>query len=260
MLHDGIVEIPKGSRFRNLTGEQFGKLTVLGYAGKNERSEIYFWCQCECGKKSRIRANNLKENGTQSCGCLQVLSASLSRNYKDIAGEKFGRLSVIKYTGRVTYKHYSLALWLCKCDCGNSLVVRGSSLRNGNTNSCGCLDDEKRSTRKGENHPNWRFDLTKEQRQEDRKFNPSKIKVFRESVYERDDYTCQCCGDRSGKGHAVVINAHHLNSFHWFKEGRYDVSNGITLCKKCHRKYHSIYNMKNNTKEQFKEFKLLALI
>jgi len=256
MLYDDVIEIPKGSRFKDLTGEKFGRLTVVGYAGKNKWNEANFWCICECGRKTRVKSKGLtaKKNGTKSCGCLSVERSSLTRNYKDMAGEKFGRLTVVKYTGRVSYKNYALALWLCKCDCGNEVIVRGSSLRNGNTKSCGCLDEERRSERKGEDHPNWRFDLTEKERQEDRKFNPSKIKVFREGVYEKDNYTCQCCGNRSRKGHPVVINAHHLNGYHWFKEGRYDIKNGATLCNKCHREFHKIYGMRDNTKQQFEDF------
>lgn len=49
----------------------------------------------------------------------------------DIAGQKFGRLTVIKYAGE--YK------WVCKCECGIMRVVKSSRLRTGNTKSCGCL-------------------------------------------------------------------------------------------------------------------------
>ena len=56
----------------------------------------------------------------------------------DLRGQKFDRLTVIKYCGVRNH----VAYWLCKCDCGNTLMVRGSSLRNGNTRSCGCLQRE----------------------------------------------------------------------------------------------------------------------
>lgn len=56
----------------------------------------------------------------------------------DLSGKRFGRLLVIN-------KHSSFkghVKWLCKCDCGNECVVQGSSLKSGNTTSCGCYKRE----------------------------------------------------------------------------------------------------------------------
>jgi hypothetical protein len=50
-------------------------------------------------------------------------------------GEKFGRLTVLSLSHTSKgYRHY-----LCKCECGASHTVQGTSLRSGNTKSCGCL-------------------------------------------------------------------------------------------------------------------------
>ena len=57
----------------------------------------------------------------------------------DISGKRYGRLTVVSFVGVKDHAAY----WLCKCDCGNTLEVRGYSLRTGNTNSCGCLFREK---------------------------------------------------------------------------------------------------------------------
>lgn len=57
----------------------------------------------------------------------------------DLAGKKFGRLTVISYHGSVQGK----ARWLCQCDCGTSKVIRGRSLTEGSSTSCGCLLKEK---------------------------------------------------------------------------------------------------------------------
>lgn len=56
-------------------------------------------------------------------------------NFKDIAGQKFGRLSVLEFAG---FGKRRLAWWTCKCDCGTVLNVQGNNLRTGNTSSCGC--------------------------------------------------------------------------------------------------------------------------
>jgi hypothetical protein len=54
----------------------------------------------------------------------------------DITGQKFGKLTALRYEGKTA--SYD-PLWLCKCDCGNEVTVRFSSLKSGGTRSCGCL-------------------------------------------------------------------------------------------------------------------------
>lgn len=58
---------------------------------------------------------------------------------KNMAGLRFGRLQVIDEAGKLSHNEM---FWNCVCDCGKSVVVRGSSLRNGMTQSCGCLHKE----------------------------------------------------------------------------------------------------------------------
>lgn len=53
---------------------------------------------------------------------------------------------------------------------------------------------------------------------------------WRRAVYERDNYTCQWCGEYAGR-----LEAHHIEAFATHPEVRLEVSNGITLCKTCHR-------------------------
>ena len=57
--------------------------------------------------------------------------------FKDLTGMKFGRLTVIKEDGKAKDGHRK---WLCKCECGNLVSVRGNDLTGANgTRSCGCL-------------------------------------------------------------------------------------------------------------------------
>lgn len=58
--------------------------------------------------------------------------------------------------------------------------------------------------------------------------------VWRKAVYTRDYWTCQDC-DIKGKD----IVAHHIFGFADFPSLRYEVNNGITLCRSCHKKRHS---------------------
>jgi hypothetical protein len=58
----------------------------------------------------------------------------------DLTGKKFGRLTVIKRDTSVDSKKG--AFWLCRCDCGNEKSISSNALRNGATQSCGCLNKE----------------------------------------------------------------------------------------------------------------------
>lgn len=58
----------------------------------------------------------------------------------DLTGQKFGYLTVLK---RDTLKKSNHAYWICQCNCGNVVSVRGTLLRKGVTKSCGCLQKEK---------------------------------------------------------------------------------------------------------------------
>ena len=60
---------------------------------------------------------------------------------KDITGERFGKLTVVREAGRkqVGKNRCKSILWLCRCDCGNETTATTSNLRTGNIRSCGCL-------------------------------------------------------------------------------------------------------------------------
>lgn len=62
----------------------------------------------------------------------------------DITGMRFGRLTPEYCVGQGRDKR---AMWKCKCECGNSIIVSGKALRNGNTKSCGCLNRDKSTER-----------------------------------------------------------------------------------------------------------------
>ena len=64
---------------------------------------------------------------------------------KDLVGMRFGRLVVV---GRAKNAADSACCWLTRCDCGNMRIVRGKSLANGDTRSCGCLRSEVSSSKK----------------------------------------------------------------------------------------------------------------
>ena len=69
---DSIVFTPKPTinNFIDHTGDVFGRLTVIGYAGQNRKPAWY--CQCECGNITIAAPSNLRAGIIRSCGCLKT--------------------------------------------------------------------------------------------------------------------------------------------------------------------------------------------
>jgi hypothetical protein len=65
-----------------------------------------------------------------------LLEAADMSALKDLTGQRFGILSVIRRNGSTRQRQ---AKWLCRCDCGNVVTISGASLRDGASKSCGCV-------------------------------------------------------------------------------------------------------------------------
>ena len=114
----------------DITGKQFGRLTVSHYVGDGQ------WeCECECGSRVVVRTYNLNSGNTKSCGCLQKDRTS-EASFISLVGNRYGKLLVIE---RVENNRFEHVCYRCKCDCGGETIVDATNLRNGNTNSCGCI-------------------------------------------------------------------------------------------------------------------------
>ena len=70
--------LPKIHNFKDLKGERFGRLVVLGYVG--EYKKALWHCQCDCGKTTVVLASNLRRTTrpTRSCGCFNKDQSKLS--------------------------------------------------------------------------------------------------------------------------------------------------------------------------------------
>jgi len=106
-----------------MIGRRFGRITVLEYEGKRGRAS-YFVCKCDCGNTKSIYGYSLVCGGKNiSCG----------KCYKyEMIGKKFNKLEITKYSHRDECSYF-----FCKCDCGNTVVKPGSSVKSGHTKSCG---------------------------------------------------------------------------------------------------------------------------
>lgn len=109
----------------DLVGQRFGQLVVREFHHRESGKDSYWLCDCDCGETTIVLSANLtrKTGGTKSCGHID-----------SIVGQRFGRLVVESLAFVEVYSY-----WNCRCDCGNSVIVRRNGLTTGNTQSCGCL-------------------------------------------------------------------------------------------------------------------------
>ena len=113
----------------DLTGYQFGKLTVIGKSGNKAKDGNPLWlCRCSCGNTIEVTKRRLITGNTRSCGCGRKPALN------DWVGKRFGMLTVEAYVGKEKGVH----IWRCRCDCGTVVDVRQTNLKNGMTQSCGC--------------------------------------------------------------------------------------------------------------------------
>lgn len=208
------------------------------------KTRIIFSCEnCGIEKETDIKAFLLNKK----CFCNKCASINNPQNqFIDLTGQKFGRLTAIE-----NIKGYKKdkAYWKCSCDCGNESVVFASSLKNGDTKSCGCFKEEKMV---GDTHPSWNPNITEEERANKR---PNSMQELGQEVFKRDNYTCIICENIGGK-----LNAHHVIPWSMSKELREDINNLITMCECCHKQYHSMYKLKNINLETLTKFKELCIL
>ena len=117
----------------DMVGRRYGRLEVLSFDGSASHDR-WWQCRCDCGSICVRRGKVLRRGESRSCGCLDKDRIRV----KNLAGRKFGRLLVVRQSG----KESGRICWECVCDCGQTTRIRGNSLVSGRIKSCGCIRRE----------------------------------------------------------------------------------------------------------------------
>ncbi|WP_308748361.1 AP2 domain-containing protein [uncultured Anaerococcus sp.] len=113
-------------------GDKFGEWTVIDRAEK----PYYSLCRCSCGNVKEVNNSTLRLGKSKSCGHIKanrIAKISREKSEKAYIGKKFGKLYVVKRVNSTGESRY-----LCRCDCGNEIIVEGRKLGR-RVYSCGCL-------------------------------------------------------------------------------------------------------------------------
>jgi len=187
---------------------------------KNHKGQQCFDCYQKSRNKSFCITCNNKLLHSTSRYCAKCFSAS-----------------------RVGDKSTSWKGGLAKCSiCNDNLSI----YKNSNQYDTGIC----KKCYRGENSRIWKKSITTEDRENSKYRNKHPLhRIWRTSVFNRDNYTCQKCNQYGGS-----LCSHHIESYNKNKEKRYDIDNGITFCNECHISFHKSFGWFDNNLNQLSEY------
>lgn len=121
----------------DLTGRQFGKLTVIRKLENANSGATRWLCKCSCGADYVVNGSLLMTGRRSRC---PGKAHQKKYRYSDITGQRFGRLVAVYPSKR--YDKSGSVVWRCHCDCGNEIDVTYNTLVYSNQKSCGCQKKE----------------------------------------------------------------------------------------------------------------------
>jgi hypothetical protein len=169
-----------------------------------------------------------------------------------------GSIKLRKYCSRECHNKSQENHPILKCKvCGKDYRTYYSHIKWRGSNYCSkkCHNEGSSLFQTGENSAYWKGGISFEN---GRIRKAIEWKTWRKIVFERDNYTCQICGIRSSKKEWAEIHPHHIKSFSEYPDSRFDINNGLTLCKSCHHKLHG--NLSKGKKINAKSRKELSSI
>lgn len=119
----------------DISGEKFGKLSVVRKVESQKGTNALWLCRCDCGNEIIVNGYLLRSGMKTNCGCEPKFNSGRfvkGEGIKDISGKRFGKLTVLSLDKVKNNRTY----WWVKCDCGTIKSVRGDTLKV--ITSCGC--------------------------------------------------------------------------------------------------------------------------
>jgi hypothetical protein len=234
-------------KFIDLTGQRFGRLTVIERTPKPENIDIrrrgtWWKCNCDCGNKKVIYGSNLIKGEAISCGCWQKEKSSTTARKltENLIGQKFGRLTVkerVKNPNNSKDRHYK---WRCDCDCGGEVFADTHTLKSGKSKSCGCLASELLIARNKVNGYKLEKGLSGIENKIIKEYKSNAKKSGRTFSISDDDakemlhMPCVHCGRIDQKRNYYTKRIYFLNGLDRIDSSRgYDVGNVTPCCKQC---------------------------
>ena len=203
---------------KDLTGEVFGRWTIIKRTGSNKYGRAIWLCKCVCGKEKEISSLFLIGGRSTSCGCYKSEFSS-KKHLIDLTGKRFGKWTIIR---RVGSDKNGRAIWFCRCDCGVEKIVDSNHLRNGKSTSCGCYSREIHSIECGLFSKRQVYGFYK--RNAKRRNIPFELS-FNEFI-ELTQQNCYYCGIEPSNTH---ISKHNNGDFIYNGLDRKDNTKGYTL-------------------------------
>jgi len=208
--------------------------SLLSESYINDCTKLSMQCEDKNHPVSQISWNNFQKGVRCRLCSFEISRKKQALSFNDVKFEieQFGDITLLS----TEYVNSGSKLEV-KCSLGHITYRSLDDIRDSRKNQTitkGCIFCFK--DYKGSDHHLYKSHLTEEERNSDRNFNPL-LKVWRLDVYERDGFTCRKCGDNIG-GNLI---AHHILPYALYPELRFDVDNGLTLCKRCHIRYHKVW-------------------
>jgi hypothetical protein len=231
LSHVGCISYNKGTHWTDEMKEK-NKLKrvgmVLGMSGKHHSEET----------KEKIRFKKFGQSHPQKIETRKKISQSrIGKNYGIIPWNK-GKIGIMPTPWN---KGKKMSKEFCEKD---SESRKGSIPWNKGKTGLQVSWNKGKKFLRGKDHWNWKGGITAKSQE----FRESlEYKEWRRKVYERDNFTCQICLNKSKK-----IVAHHIKSYWDHVNLRIDIDNGITLCRCCHINLHREIKIKMLIEESIK--------
>lgn len=124
------------SKLIDITGQKFGKLTVIERTENSSKGGARWICKCECGNSHIAVGTNLRNGTTTRCKqCAIKERTEKLKQKKDISGNRYGKMLVLKRLDETD--KWNSTIYLCKCDCGKIFKASRGNIVQGNHKSCG---------------------------------------------------------------------------------------------------------------------------